>query len=627
MPVETSIIVRTLNEAKHLENLMKGIHAQNYHDWEIVLVDSGSTDGSPDIARRYGARIFHIPKNEFTYGRSLNLGCQQALGRYLVFASGHVWPITNNWLGSLIKPFEEPSVAMVYGRQRGTGANRLSEIRDLHSQFGSTSQILVDEPKGNNGNAAVRQDLWIDQPFDESLPGLEDLDWARKAERKNYRVYYSADAAVYHVHEESLPQVYRRHLREAIAAKRMFPGHRFTGRDFAKGLPYFIARDILYAFRHGMHRKLFQIPATRLAQFWGIYRGVQYHQRLGRDLVRRLNIPETSSSVVIDGPGRHSLQQRAITKLNPDEVLVQIAYVGVGRLDQSLANGEGNDGAQAQTPYPKVPGHEFSGIVVNSGGRSRIPTGQRVVGRYIAGCGLCPGCSSGDRDQCSQSHLNGGSGAYASFVAIPSSQVHRIPPSMPLKHGALIRTIAISLAGLTRLAVEPGRQACVIGAGPLGNLCAQILRNLGVRTTVVDPESRWLSLLYKYDVDTLTELGDLSLYDYLIETRGSEEILPYLGENSKPSAKLLLLAPPPSALSNASNGPTTGSGNVVRTYGASHPRVWKEATRLVSAKAINLDDHTSVVEPLDAYDRVWKSLEAREQFKVLLSANRELEAL
>ena len=118
MAVKVSIVIRTLNEAKHLENLMKGIHEQNYQDWEIVLVDSGSTDGSLDIAERYGARIFHIPQKEFTFGRSLNIGCENALGDYLVFASGHVWPVTNNWLRNMIKPFEESSIAMVYGRQR-----------------------------------------------------------------------------------------------------------------------------------------------------------------------------------------------------------------------------------------------------------------------------------------------------------------------------------------------------------------------------------------------------------------------------------------------------------------------------------------------------------------------------
>ena len=52
MAVETSIVIRTLNESKHLEKLMQGIHRQNYLDWEIVLVDSGSTDGTLDIAER-----------------------------------------------------------------------------------------------------------------------------------------------------------------------------------------------------------------------------------------------------------------------------------------------------------------------------------------------------------------------------------------------------------------------------------------------------------------------------------------------------------------------------------------------------------------------------------------------
>ena len=62
MPVKTSIVIRTLNEAKHLEKLLKGIHDQNYRDWEIVLIDSGSTDGTLEIAERYGANIHHIPQ-------------------------------------------------------------------------------------------------------------------------------------------------------------------------------------------------------------------------------------------------------------------------------------------------------------------------------------------------------------------------------------------------------------------------------------------------------------------------------------------------------------------------------------------------------------------------------------
>jgi len=307
--VETSIIIRTLNEAKHLEFLMKGIHSQNYKNWEIVLVDSGSTDGSREIASKYGARVFHIPTDEFTFGRSLNIGCREAKGEYLVFASGHVWPITNNWLRNMIKPFDDDSIVMVYGRQRGTEANRLSEIRDLDVNYGRTSHILVDEADGNNGNAAIRRSLWLDQPFDESLPGLEDIDWARKAEKKDYRVYYTADAAVYHVHEESLSQVYHRHLREAIATKTMFPNYNLTWTGFLRALPYFMARDVLYALRHKQRSKIYQIPATRLAQFLGIYKGVRFHKQLARELVKELEIPEVHQRVILNNPGEHSLKE------------------------------------------------------------------------------------------------------------------------------------------------------------------------------------------------------------------------------------------------------------------------------------------------------------------------------
>ena len=77
----------------------------------------------------------------------------------------------------------------------------------------------------------------------------------------------------------------------------------------------------------------------------------------------------------------------------------------------------------------------------------------------------------------------------------------------------------------------------------MGNLCAQILRARGLRVTVVDRSLRWLGLLYKYDVDTLTELGEPGGYDYFIDTTGNGEMVPDLIDKSGQSAKLLLLGP------------------------------------------------------------------------------------
>ena len=544
MPVETSIVIRTLNEAKHLELLLSGVHEQNYQDWEIVLVDSGSTDGTLEIAERYGAKIHHIPQAQFTFGRSLNLGCQKSQGKYLVFVSGHVWPITNNWLGNLVKPFQEPSIAMVYGRQRGTSASSLPELRDLQAEYGTVSHIAIDDPAGNNGNAAIRRELWVDEPFDESLPGMEDVDWANKMERIDYRVYYAADAAVYHVHEETLKQIHRRYLREAIAYKRMFPNFWLSASDAFRGFALSGVRDLLYAFRRGKRSKIFQVPGFRAAQYLGFYQGVRNYRRLTRQTVQGIKIPETYHRVEIAGPGVHELKEAQVPRLKPDEVLIQVAYAGVSTRDIAIADGKWRDGLGGHPSYPVVPGVEYSGIVVKDGGNTgSIRRGQKVAGRRFFRCGVCAPCVAANSEDCLQlaeSTADPLGGGYSHYCVVPSRFIHKMPLDMSLKQGALLAPLAGCLEALDRMAPKPGRRACVMGAGMTGNLCVQILAARGLRITVVDPQAKWLPFLAKYDVDTLTDLDSLDKYDYLIAT-GGEDLLNGSVKSAESATKILVI--------------------------------------------------------------------------------------
>lgn len=631
MPVKASIVIRTLNEAKHLGRLFEGINEQNYSDWEVILVDSGSTDGTLDIAQQYGANIHHIPKDQFTYGRSLNLGCEQAQGQYLVFASGHVWPVTNNWLGNLIKPFDDPTVAMVYGRQQGTDGSRLSELRDLSITFGRASTVLVDEAKGNNGNGAIRRDLWLNQPFDESLPGLEDVDWAHKAERNNHHIYYAADAAVYHFHDESLRQVYRRYLREAIAAKRMFPYYRFTKSDLAKGLPYFILRDILYAFRERKKRKVIHVPGTRIAQFLGNYHGVRYHKSLAGQVMDRVKIPQSYQAVVVDGPKVHSLQQRDVPEVEPDQVLVQVAYTGVNPADLDMANGCLDHLHGESVRYPAVPGHEFAGLVVQTGPKvQQLSKGQKVAGFSVVGCGRCALCAAGQHGLCQtqgRQDAAGPDGAYAQYVLRYASHLRKLPWDIPLSYGALAGTLALCISGIGRLETRPQGRAYVVGAGPVGNLCAQILGSRGLRVAAVDSNRRWLSFLHKYDMDTFTELGPLDRYDYVVETTGKPGALAGLTENSKPSAQVLSLSHLGAVSGGDGSAAVPDAGKLVYGPSSSSASDWDQAIKLVAKGVIRLDDHTNAVEPLESYLKAWSSVADGDTFKVLLRVNKDLEAL
>ena len=207
MPPESSIVIRTLNEGKHLEKLLIAITEQTYTDWEIILVDSGSTDDTIQIAQKYTKNIYHMRKEDFTFGRSLNIGCEKANGKYLVFVSAHIYPLSNNWLSNLINPLEDPQIGMVYGAQRVGPENSIAEERSLLGNFINTSQIMIDEPSGHNGNSAIRHNLWLRYQFDERLTGLEDMAWAKLIQRDGFRVFYSAEARIVHIHEESLKQV------------------------------------------------------------------------------------------------------------------------------------------------------------------------------------------------------------------------------------------------------------------------------------------------------------------------------------------------------------------------------------------------------------------------------------
>ena len=133
----TSIIIRALNEAKHIDKLLYGISQQTMKPDEIILVDSGSTDDTIKKAQKYNVKVIKIEKNIFTFGRALNFGCKEANSDILVFVSAHVYPVDKDWLQNLIQPFSNPNVASTFGKQRGNINSKFSE----HQIFSSWFQI------------------------------------------------------------------------------------------------------------------------------------------------------------------------------------------------------------------------------------------------------------------------------------------------------------------------------------------------------------------------------------------------------------------------------------------------------------------------------------------------------
>ena len=264
-----SIVIRAYNEEKYIGRLLEGIRQQTIQDVEIILVDSGSTDGTVPVAESFGARIVHIRPEEFTFGRSLNFGIKEARREFIVIASAHVYPVYPDWLETLLRPFQDDNVALAYGKQRGPEFAKFSEQQVFHQWYPDAGKTNQETAFCNNANAAIRKSLWKKNNYDETLTGLEDLAWAKWAKEQGYAIAYVAEAEIVHVHNETPRGVYNRYRREAMALRKIYPEAHFNLYDFLRLTITNILSDLWHAARERVLLKNF------VSIFW--FRFMQFH--------------------------------------------------------------------------------------------------------------------------------------------------------------------------------------------------------------------------------------------------------------------------------------------------------------------------------------------------------------
>lgn len=302
------VVVRSLNEDQHIGRLLTGLAHQSLQPDKVVLVDSGSTDATVEIATRFGADVQTISPDQFSFGRSLNLGCRAAGTDVLVIVSAHVYPVYDTWLANLVAPLDDDQIALSYGRQVGDHRTKFSEQQLMLRWFPESSTPRQSHPFCNNANAAVRADLWAAEPYDEELTGLEDLAWARRAIEKGHLLSYVAESPVVHVHEETWSRLRNRYRREAIAHRRIYEEQRMTAREaLTLGVRNVTADYVTALKQRSLVRNLVSIPSFHSAQFIGAYQGFSHDGEITGDLKRRFYYPTQSAD---DRAGRDALGQR-----------------------------------------------------------------------------------------------------------------------------------------------------------------------------------------------------------------------------------------------------------------------------------------------------------------------------
>ncbi len=229
---QVSIIIRTKNEERYLGQVLAMLNRQTLQDFEIIIVDDSSTDGTRAIASKYGCKIINLPDGEFTYPYAANIGASNSSGQYLVFLSGHSIPINKHWLAKGLANFQDEKVAGVFVEPlplpEGTWAEKLFSIPN--KIFKSKRVIFEVENKPHGGilgftNAIIRRDLWEQYPLNEDFAGGgEDVDWARHWLDKGYRIVREPGFVVYHSHNLGLIDL----IKQYIGWKKMAKPSKFT---------------------------------------------------------------------------------------------------------------------------------------------------------------------------------------------------------------------------------------------------------------------------------------------------------------------------------------------------------------------------------------------------------------
>jgi 2-desacetyl-2-hydroxyethyl bacteriochlorophyllide A dehydrogenase len=630
--VETSIVIRVFNEEKHLLALYEGLNQQVYRDFEIVIVDSGSFDRSRDISEAYVDTLAQIASHDFTFGHSLNVGIEQSRGEFVAIISAHTLPVGDQWLAKLIDPLRDRMTAMVYGCQRGWKTSKFGEILDFQRTFASKRRILSPPNYfANNANSAIRRELWQRHPFDETLPGLEDIEWAKYWMEHGHRVVYEPEAGIYHIHEESWPQVRRRYYREGQAAKWIgVRGRRDLAAEAWREMSSFASDLVTAARQHRLLAKSSEIARFRYEKLIGTCKGIWDGARTDNPLQRRrLLFDKSYRAVVIQRSGRASLVDMELPRVRPGEVLIRVAFQAICATDLEILDGNLGYYKSGVASYPIVPGHEFSGVVALVGARvSDLREGDPVVVECIQGCGQCVECNRENAIGCEQRSeigVIGRNGGYAEYVLTPARFVHKLPPTIGLKEAALCEPLAVTLKGLRRLDASAGLRigspAMVIGAGPIGHLAARLLHRRGHAVTVVDRNASRLAYFEGTSVATVTEAADYSGFGVIVEATGDAESLENVLSRARAGSVLLLLGFPYGERPFNFERVVGYDLNVVGSVGST-TRDFKEAIQILAK--LDLAAFTKAIVPLSDFELGWEMARSRRYLKVMLRVDETL---
>ncbi len=216
-----SVIIPTYNAQKYFPKMLERLKDQTL-SFELIIIDSSSTDNTVAIAKKYTKHVITILHDEFDHGGTRTKAAKMASGEIIVFLTQDALPYDNQTLEEIVKPFKESKVAAVYGRQlpythtsffgkhlRLFNYTDTSYVRTLKDkeQYGIKTAFLSDSFAAYRKNALDKID-W----FKDGLIVGEDSYAGAKIILEGYALAYCAKAKVYHSHSYTILEEFKRYF-------------------------------------------------------------------------------------------------------------------------------------------------------------------------------------------------------------------------------------------------------------------------------------------------------------------------------------------------------------------------------------------------------------------------------
>ena len=210
---DVTVAMPVRNGGGLLQDVLKAVRAQRLDkDVEVLVADSGSTDGSPRLARRYGAEVIDVPPGRYSHGGTRNLLVRRASGSHVALLTQDAVPADDRWLARLLAGFEVgEDVGLVFGPYRARSDASVMVRRELDDWFdslapevrGIADQSAPDATRRlffTDANGCIARAAWESVPFRE-VAYAEDQLLARDMLAAGYAKVYRPDAAVIHSHD------------------------------------------------------------------------------------------------------------------------------------------------------------------------------------------------------------------------------------------------------------------------------------------------------------------------------------------------------------------------------------------------------------------------------------------